>query len=72
MFLNIAALTKTDQEKVQAFVQKLGFGKRLSTKKSNPRPKAGFMKGAIQSPVLPTEAESLNTDNSSSDNQTEL
>ncbi len=72
MFLNIAALTKSDQEKVQSFVQKLGIGKKTSIKKSNFHPKAGFMKGAFQSPVLSPEPESLNGDDNISDNQTEL
>lgn len=72
MFLNFAALTKSDQEKVHNFVQKLGTGKKLNIKKSNLHPKAGFMKGAFQSPVLSPEPDSLNGDIISSDNQTEL
>lgn len=51
MFLSIAALSKTDQEKVMETVHKLSENKKAALKKTNPRPKAGFLKGAFQPPV---------------------
>lgn len=71
MFLSIAALTKSDQDKVMVLVKRLGAEKKTGYKRNTPRPKAGFLKGAFQAPVeLPEENDHQNED--ITDNQTEL
>lgn len=51
MFLTIATLSNSDQEKVLEMVQNLGSKKKNALKKTPLRPKAGFLKGAFQPPV---------------------